>query len=94
MKERDFERLSEAPTPNEDRKQVSDVKTYNRSQLFFLDRLDRMYTQEEQAGPDADEFQMKALRRAIFSTLLECEELGVGEEARSMTAARRGRQPA
>ncbi|MDP9383305.1 MAG: hypothetical protein M3Q29_24810 [Chloroflexota bacterium] len=70
--------------PNEDRTQGS-IRTYNRWQLFYLDRLHRLYDLNKQADlGHLDEDQVRLLRRAIFFTLLDCEFVGVGEDAKQV----------
>lgn len=66
--------------PNEDRRQ-GEIKTYDRWQLFYLDRLHRLFELNRDEGA-LDEDEVRILRRAIFSTLLDCELVGVGEEAK------------
>jgi hypothetical protein len=71
--------------PNEDRKQQGSIQTYNRWQLFYLDRLHRLYDLNKEAElGNLDEDRVRILRRAIFFTLLDCEFVGVGEEARQI----------
>ena len=61
------------------------VKTYNRWQLFFLDRMQRLIELEQELVPaNHPSFEIVALRQAVFSTLLDCDKLGVGDEARMM----------
>ncbi len=74
--------------PKSERQAQGPVRTYDRWQLFFLDRLHRLSTLDRQvAGAvDVDEEHLKGLRRAIFSTLLDCDSAGVGDEARKIFA--------
>ncbi len=61
------------------------VRTYTRWQLFFLERMHRLCRiRSELEQYDVEEFQTKALKRAIFSTMLDCEAAGVGDEAKRM----------
>ncbi len=63
------------------------IRTYNRWQLFFLDRLHRLAELNRNATDgDLDKTESRALKRAVFSTLLDCDAAGVGEEARRMMA--------
>ncbi|MDQ3856674.1 MAG: hypothetical protein M3281_09825 [Chloroflexota bacterium] len=77
----------EANVPQHDKPQ-SPVRTYDRWQLFFLERMQRMTEVSVQArhsgASDAD---LQALKWAIFSTLLDCDRLGVGDVAREFLAA-------
>ena len=70
--------------PNEDRRQ-GEIKTYDRWQLFYLDRLHRLFELNQDAGA-LDDDEVRLLRRAIFFTLLDCELVGVGEEAKKTIA--------
>ena len=89
MNSSDVEQRAQAPS-NEGQNR-SEVKTYNRWQLFMLDRLERLASLNKDAeNGDLDELQTKMLRRAIFSTLLDCEQLRVGEEARKMISLPEG----
>lgn len=61
------------------------VRTYTRWQLFFLDRVERLAELNRQAERgELDELEFKVLRRATFSTLLDCDVVSVGDEARRM----------
>lgn len=65
------------------------IKTYDRWQLFFLDRLHRLSLLNKEAEQGhLSELQVSLLRRAIFSTLLDCDAVGVGEEARQLMSLR------
>jgi hypothetical protein len=68
--------------PNEEPR-TGEIRTYDRWQLFYLDRLHRLYALNKDADAGLlDEEEVRILRRAIFSTLLDCEDVGVGDEAR------------
>ncbi|ACZ41573.1 hypothetical protein Tter_0656 [Thermobaculum terrenum ATCC BAA-798] len=70
---------------SETQRQQPKVKTYDRWQLFFLDRLHRLCLLREQIDSgNIEDYKVSALKRAIFSTLLDCDAAGVGEEARQM----------
>lgn len=61
------------------------VRTYSKWQLFFLDRMQRMAEVNRETENGAfEDFEVKILKRAMFSTLLDCDEAGVGEEARGL----------
>lgn len=63
------------------------VRTYTKWQMFFLDRLRHLVeVNRETAYREYDESREQALKRAMFSTLLDCDAAGVGEEARSIMA--------
>ncbi len=60
------------------------VRTYDRWQLFYLDRLHRLVALSQDPDSALDEEDSRILRRAVFSTLLDCELAGVGEEAKKV----------
>ena len=74
------QRPVQQPAAEEDR---APVRTYSRWQLFFLERVRRLSDLNRQAElGELDESEVMMLRRAMFSTLLDCDAAGVGEEAR------------
>ncbi len=82
MNQRETEGLGQTPA-NEEPTQPQ-VKTYDRWQLFYLDRLHRLAALNKDADAGLlDEDEVRMLRRAIFQTLLDCEYVGVSEEAKT-----------
>jgi len=102
MNQSDIERREAAPVENksdqskpEEPKENSQVRTYTKWQLFYIERLRRMTDQRRRADETgAEEFELKALKRAMFSTLLDCDSVGLGDEARELLARRDGAQTA
>lgn len=76
-------------TQQVERAEQGAVRTYDRWQLFHLDRLHRLteLNRQVETGEAGDEH-AKGLKRAIFSVLLDCDAAGVGEEARKIVSGR------
>jgi hypothetical protein len=82
MNQRDIE--ERGPTPANDESTQPQVRTYDRWQLFYLDRLHRLASLNKDSDAGLlDEDEVRMLRRAIFHTLLDCEYVGVSEEAKT-----------
>ena len=66
----------------------SGLKSYSALQLFFLMRLSYLVRRrkEELASLDPSHWKFKLLNKALYSTYRDCEDLGVGEEARLLMA--------
>ncbi len=69
------------------------LKAYTPLQTLFLLRLQGLITKRQQhvAGPDAGDWRMRLLDKALYSTYRDCVELGLADEARGLL--RRVRQP-
>lgn len=52
---------------------------------FFLRRLRRLVALDR--DPDLTDQERRLVRKAIYSTYLDCRALGVGEEARALLSA-------
>ena len=76
-------------TPHREEPQTGHVQTYDRWQLFFLDRLLHLASLNQQAiRGNLDETEVRLVRRAILSTLLDCDDRGVSAEARKIVETR------
>lgn len=84
MSQRNINQREEIQQPEES--QQGEVRTYDRWQLFYLDRLHRLLRLSQGPYSASDEEENRILRRAIFATLLDCELAGVGEEAKKVIA--------
>lgn len=73
--------------PKDGEQRHGSIRTYDRWQLFYLDRLNRLFDLNKDAEAGLlDEEQVGLLRRAIFFTLLDCQLVGVGAEAQKVIA--------
>lgn len=61
-----------------------EVVGYNPMQTLFLERLARLVRLEEETRPLEDREMNEMIRRAIYSTLRDCQALGVLPEARRL----------
>lgn len=61
-------------------------RSARRWQRFFLERLRQMVALRQERGrpQDAGEPNLRLLDRAIYCTLCDCLDLGVGEDARAI----------
>ncbi|MBI2755476.1 MAG: hypothetical protein HYX52_02085 [Chloroflexi bacterium] len=66
----------------------SNLKSYSPSQLFFLMRLSYLQRQrrETQNLLDGGDWRVRLLNKALYSTFRDCEEQGVGQEAKLLMA--------
>jgi hypothetical protein len=66
----------------------SNLKSYSPTQLHFLMRLSHLQRQRRDMVNVADsgDWHMRLVNKALFSTYRDCEDLGVGEEARLLMA--------
>ena len=71
---------------NADRTGRRPANSYTPAQLLFLLRFQRLLDKWQQylSRLKADDWRMKALNKALYSTYRDCVALGVGEEARGM----------
>jgi hypothetical protein len=62
----------------------ANLKSYSPTQLFFLMRLSYLQRQrrDTQNLMDATDWRMRLINKALYSTFRDCEEQGVGQEAR------------
>ena len=58
------------------------AESTTRLQRLFIARLNRLVHLEATPNRDVDTAQL--LRRAIYSTYIDCRELGLGDQARSI----------
>lgn len=72
-----FVHSKEAASPQ----QLTWFKEYNPTQTFFLRRLQRMLKLKQNNPPFGEPFIVKALHKAIFSTVLDCKEQNLTHEA-------------
>src|SRR5919205_655290 len=66
----------------------SNLKSYSPTQLHFLMRLSHLQRQRRDMVnvADGNDWHMRLVNKALYSTYRDCEELGVGEEARLLMA--------
>ena len=66
----------------------SNLKSYSPTQLHFLMRLSHLQRQRRDLVKVADgnDWHMRLVNKALYSTYRDCEDLGVGEEARLLMA--------
>ncbi|MBM2811273.1 MAG: hypothetical protein HW416_2032 [Chloroflexi bacterium] len=64
------------------------LRSYSPTQLFFLTRLSWLIRQRRELINTLDETdgRQKLLNKALYSTFLDCQEEGVGDEAKSLLA--------
>jgi hypothetical protein len=64
------------------------LKSYSPTQLFFLWRLSYLQKQrrENMHVRDSNDWLMRALNKALYSTYRDCVEAEVGEEAKLLIA--------
>ena len=62
----------------------SNLKSYSPTQLHFLMRLSHLQRQRRDMVnvADGNDWHMRLVNKALYSTYRDCEDLGVGEEAR------------
>ena len=89
MAESETQQLQQAQAGEKPAQEQGGIRTYDRWQLFYLDRLHGLSALSrdiEAAG--VEPFHEKALKRAVFSTLLDCDAAGVGDEARKIVSGK------
>ena len=61
-----------------------DLKSYSSLQLFFLTRLSFLQKQRREYGNvlDPNDWRMRGLNKALYSTYRDCVEAGVADEAK------------
>jgi hypothetical protein len=64
------------------------LKSYSPIQLFFLWRLSYLQKQRREFINvlDANDWRVRALNKALYSTYQDCTDAGVGDEARLLIA--------
>lgn len=64
------------------------LKSYSPTQLHFLMRLSHLQKQRRETVNvlDATDWRMRLIHKGLYSTYRDCEDLGVGEEARLLMA--------
>ncbi|MHB1004273.1 MAG: hypothetical protein ACYC3S_01375 [Chloroflexota bacterium] len=68
--------------------EVPNTRAYNALQSLFLGRLVRLLRQRRDYASvlGADDWRMKLLNKAIYSTFCDCLEIGIADEARGLFA--------
>ncbi len=63
----------------------SNLKSYSPTQLHFLMRLSHLQRQRRDMVnvADGNDWHLRLVNKALYSTYRDCEDLGVGEEARA-----------
>jgi hypothetical protein len=64
------------------------LKSYTQLQLFFLWRLSYLQKQRRETTNvlDGNDWRMRGLNKALYSTYRDCVEEGVGDEAKLLIA--------
>ena len=64
------------------------LRSYAPTQLFFLTRLSWLIRQRRELinTLDPSDWRAKLLNKALYSTFLDCQEEGVGDEAKGLLA--------
>ncbi len=67
---------------------AGNLKSYSPTQLHFLMRLSHLQRQRREMVNllDANDWRMRLIHKALYSTFRDCQELGVGEEAKLLMA--------
>ena len=67
---------------------TGNLKSYTPVQLHFLMRLSHLQKQrrESSATLEATDWRMRLMNKSLYSTFRDCEEQGVGDEARLLMA--------
>src|SRR5260370_41837013 len=75
----------------------SNLKSYRPTQLHLLMRLSHLQRQRRDMVSVADgngtDWHMRLVNKALYSTFRDCEDLGVGEEARLLMAQQTPQAP-
>ncbi len=63
---------------------TANLKSYSPTQLHFLMRLSHLQRQRRETVNllDQGDWRMRLIHKALYSTFRDCEELGVGDEAK------------
>jgi hypothetical protein len=66
----------------------SNLKSYSPTQLHFLMRLSHLQRQRRDTANvfDSTDWRVRLINKSLYSTYRDCEELGVGEEAKLLMA--------
>ncbi len=85
--------LFDLPSPKQTDERFEEIempklRAYNAQQSLFLSRLVRLLRQRRDYANvlGANDWRMKLLNKAIYSTFCDCLELGVADEARALFA--------
>lgn len=85
--------LFDTPSPKQTTRGQEEIempseRDYNALQSLFLSRLVRLLRQRRDYATvlGADDWRMKLVNKAIYSTFCDCLELGVADEARALFA--------
>lgn len=64
------------------------LKSYSPTQLHFLMQLSHLQKQRRETVNvlEQTDWRMRLINKALYSTFCDCEELGVGQEARLLMA--------
>lgn len=80
-----------SPKPTDEHGQeieMPNLRSYNALQALFLSRMVRLLRQRRDYASvlNANDWRMRLLNKAIYSTFCDCLEMGVAEEARALFA--------
>ena len=64
------------------------LRSYSRTQLFFLTRISWLMRQRRELMNTLEpaDWRRRLLDKALYSTFLDCQEEGVGDEAKGLLA--------
>ncbi len=68
--------------------QTGGLRSYTPTQLFFMTRLSWLIRQRRELinTLDASDWRRRLLDKALYSTFMDCNREGVGDEAKSLLA--------
>ena len=80
--------MAEERTANLAPVQTGALRSYSPTQLFFLTRMASLVKQRRELinTLDSSDYRAKLLNKALYSTFLDCEEEGIGSEAKNLLA--------
>lgn len=81
-----MEQVRHGQTPQTPEGQVGEARTYTGLQQHFLTRLERLVHLRElyRQHRGREDWLLRAINKAIYSTFMDCIAQGVGEEARAI----------
>ncbi len=67
---------------------AGNLKSYSPTQLHFLMRLSHLQRQRRETMNllEPNDWRMRLIHKALYSTYRDCEDLGVGQEAKLLMA--------
>ena len=82
MSEKRQEHITQAGSPAEG----SEARPYTQVQLHFLERLEQLkrLLKEDEVSPKPEPAKLQLIKKAIYSTLQDCDDQELKEEARAV----------